>query len=165
MENLVEWDYFCRNDPGGIMGSRGRNPHSFPILRDAVREQHQRAQGNWGEIWMILGDNKSMPEWQQNIDFPAAVLLGNELDLPIFPLTDCQRPGSALVHQHSTKTQPAPGISWVFSEFQICFPSETLAQVCLNFCLNSWKWKVEYFWECCQNIKLCCVSCLAPRSR
>lgn len=34
-----------------------------------------------------------------------------------------------------------------FSEFQICFSLEVLAQVCLNFCLKSWKLKVEYFWE------------------
>lgn len=51
-----------------------------------------------------------------------------------------------------------------FSEFQICFSFKTLAEFCFNFCLNSWKLNVDYFWGAFQNIKLCCISGFATYS-
>lgn len=173
---------------------------------------------------MILGNNKSISEGQQNIDLVPALfcweinlisppssstlhrltgswlretwgihsqgvsvgfgkwrLWGEQFVSPVNVVPREQGPSAwdqGMLEQRSSSQGTAstcspprdesPTSPWDilgFSEFQTCFSSETLAQVCLNFCLSSWKWKVEYFWERCQNIKLCCVSCFAPRSR
>lgn len=100
------------------MSSRGRNPHR---IHPSWGTREPR---DLGEIFTVLGNNKSMPEWQQNMD-----LLRIKLDLPSSHLRD-------LAQDLFTSTGWDPSSPWDisgFSEFLICFSFQNLGSGLLQF--------------------------------